>query len=66
MIKGESSYWINKTGLLSEKSGVHDPAKFECQEEYYAVLVSESILENLRRHIKNQEEHHRKKTNVEE
>lgn len=34
--------------------------------EYYAVSVSESVLENVRAYIDNQEEHHRKTTFIEE
>lgn len=58
LIKGESSYWINKNGLTKHK--------FEWQDEYYAVSVSESILNKVREYIKNQEEHHRKKTFLDE
>ncbi len=54
LIKGESSFWINKNELTNEK--------FEWQEEYFAVSVSESMLDKVREYIKNQEEHHRKKT----
>ncbi len=54
LIKGESSHWINKAGLTTEK--------FEWQDEYFAVSVSESMLEIVRNYIKNQEEHHSKKT----
>lgn len=54
MIKGESSNWINKNQLTKEK--------FEWQDEYLAVSVSESHLEFVREYIKNQEEHHQKKT----
>ncbi|MBI3233997.1 MAG: transposase, partial [Bacteroidetes bacterium] len=36
--------------------------KFEWQEEYFAVSVSESVLNRVREYIKNQEEHHSKKT----
>jgi REP element-mobilizing transposase RayT len=54
MIKGESSFWINKNNLTTEK--------FEWQDEYFAVSVSESIIDTVRNYIKNQEEHHRKKT----
>jgi len=54
MIKGESSNWINKNQLTKEK--------FEWQDEYFAVSVSESHLEFVREYIKNQEEHHQKKT----
>jgi putative transposase len=58
LIKGESSYWINKHGLTVEK--------FEWQSEYYAVSVSESALSNVREYIKNQEAHHGKKSFQEE
>jgi len=58
LIKGESSYWINKEQLLSEK--------FEWQDEYFAVSVSESQIDKVRNYIKNQEEHHSHKTWKEE
>ena len=54
LIKGESSYWINKQGITKEH--------FEWQDEYFAISVSESILDRVRNYIKNQEEHHKKKT----
>lgn len=54
MIKGESSFWINKNNLCSEK--------FEWQDEYFAVSVSESGINKVREYIKNQETHHEKKT----
>ena len=50
LIKGESSFWINKEGLTKEK--------FEWQDEYYGVSVSESMIEKVRDYIKNQEVHH--------
>jgi len=50
LIKGESSFWINKEGLTKEK--------FEWQDEYYGVSVSESKIETVRNYIKNQEVHH--------
>lgn len=50
LIKGESSHWINKEGLTKEK--------FEWQDEYYGVSVSESLIEKVRNYIKNQEAHH--------
>ena len=52
LIKGESSYWINKKGLLK--------SNFNWQDDFWAVSVSESHLEAVRTYIKNQEEHHRK------
>ncbi len=58
LIKGESAYWINKEKLTS--------VKFEWANEYYAVSVSESVLETVRAYIDNQEEHHKKRTYVEE
>jgi putative transposase len=36
--------------------------KFDWQDEYFAVSVSESIIDKVREYIKNQEEHHSKKT----
>jgi len=58
LIKGESSFWINKQELTTQK--------FEWQDEYFAVSVSESMIEKVRDYIKNQEEHHSKKTFQEE
>src|SRR5690606_21753441 len=58
LIKGESSFWINKNGLTLEK--------FEWQDEYFAVSVSESMLNRVREYIKHQEEHPSKKTFQEE
>jgi REP element-mobilizing transposase RayT len=58
MIKGESSFWINKNQLTKQK--------FEWQDEYFAVSVSESMLEKVRNYIQNQEDHHRKKSFQEE
>ena len=50
LIKGESSHWINKEGITKDK--------FEWQDEYYGVSVSESMIETVRNYIKNQENHH--------
>ncbi|MCL4484027.1 MAG: IS200/IS605 family transposase [Bacteroidetes bacterium] len=58
LIKGESSFWINQNHLL--------PNKFSWQDDYFAVSVSESHLENVVKYIKNQEEHHRIKPFSEE
>jgi len=38
----------------------------EWQEEYIALSVSESLVDKLREYIKNQEEHHKKKSFAEE
>ena len=54
LIKGESSFWINKIGILDKK--------FEWQEEYMALSVSESAIKTVRNYIKNQEEHHQDKS----
>lgn len=54
LIKGESSYWINKNNLTTEK--------FNWQDEYFAVSISESMIEVVRNYIKNQEKHHLKKS----
>ena len=58
LIKGESSHWINQQKLTLEK--------FEWQDEYFAVSVSESMVDRVRNYIKNQEVHHAKKTFQEE
>jgi REP element-mobilizing transposase RayT len=58
LIKGESSHWVNNNSLL--------PFHFEWQEEYFAVSVSESDVEAVRKYIKGQEEHHGKMTFGEE
>ena len=54
LIKGESAYWFNKHKLILQK--------FEWQDEYFAVSVSESNIEKVRNYIKNQEMHHSKKS----
>ena len=58
LIKGESSYWINKSRLVKNK--------FEWADEYFAVSVSESDLARVRLYIKNQELHHQKLSQDEE
>lgn len=58
LIKGESAYWVNK-----QKIGVD---KFEWQDEYIAVSVSQSAQNKVRQYIANQEEHHKVKTFKEE
>ncbi|SRR5690606_16220912 len=54
LIKGESSFWINKHNLTEQK--------FDWQDEYFAVSVSESGIDRVREYIKNQEVHHARKT----
>lgn len=58
LIKGESSFWVNQQNLLK--------IKFEWQEEYIALTVSDSAVEMVREYIRNQEEHHRVKSFAEE
>jgi putative transposase len=52
MIKGESSNWINKNGIIRQR--------LEWADEYFAASVSERRLGWVRNYIRNQEEHHRK------
>ena len=58
LIKGESSFWINKNQLCK--------TKFEWQDEYFVVSVSETNLESVRKYIANQQIHHQKKSFDEE
>ena len=58
LIKGESAFWINKQKLTK--------LKFEWADEYFAVSVSESMLDKVRAYINGQEEHHKKVTFKEE
>jgi putative transposase len=53
LLKGESSYWMNKNNIVK--------GKFEWQDDYFAVSVSESLVNRVRNYIKNQENHHKKK-----
>jgi putative transposase len=52
LIKGESSFWINKNKLTT--------TKFGWQDEYFVASVSEANLGKVRRYIARQEEHHSK------
>ncbi|HEY5534936.1 MAG TPA: IS200/IS605 family transposase [Ignavibacteria bacterium] len=58
LIKGEFSHWINSLKLLNRK--------LEWQNDYYAISVSESLVNTVRKYIENQEEHHKKKSYKEE
>lgn len=58
LLKGESAFWANKHQLSNEK--------LEWQTNYFAVSVSESGIGLVRRYIRNQEAHHRRKTWAEE
>jgi putative transposase len=54
LIKGESSFWINKSQLTE--------GQFMWQDDYFAISVSESNLQRVIEYIKNQEIHHAKKS----
>jgi REP element-mobilizing transposase RayT len=54
LIKGESSFWINKNKLTQDK--------FEWQDEYMAIGVGDDKIQIIRNYISNQEEHHKKQT----
>lgn len=58
LIKGESSFWINKNNITRQQ--------FEWADEYFGVSFGESQLQNVRTYIRNQEVHHRIKTWEEE
>lgn len=58
LIKGESSFWINKNKITK--------TKFEWADEYFAASISESQVDAIRKYIKNQDVHHRKKCFTEE
>lgn len=47
LIKGESSFWINREGFTKES--------FSWQDDYFAVSVSESQVEAVTNYIRNQE-----------
>jgi REP element-mobilizing transposase RayT len=51
-IKGESSFWINKNKLTR--------LKFAWQDDFYSVSIGMSQVDNLRKYIRNQEQHHQK------
>ena len=57
-IKGDSSKWINSKGFLK--------GRFTWQEGFGAFSYSTSQIENVVKYINNQENHHRKKTFIEE
>jgi len=54
LIKGESSFWINKNKLTSQR--------FIWQDEFYCVSIGISQLEPIRRYIREQPAHHGKKS----
>ena len=54
LIKGESSFWINKNKIIK--------GQFEWADEYFASSVSEDKLDIVKEYIINQQEHHKKVT----
>ena len=58
LVKGESSEWINKQQFT--------PVAFRWQEGYGAFSYSRSHVQAVPNYIMNQEEHHRKRTFLEE
>jgi putative transposase len=58
IIKSKSSKWLNEQPKR--------PGRFEWQRGYAAFTVSMSQLENVRAYVRNQEQHHRRKTFQEE
>ncbi|MEX0647561.1 MAG: IS200/IS605 family transposase [Balneolaceae bacterium] len=58
LIKGESSFWINKSQFNANK--------FVWQDDYWAVGVSESHVKGVRKYIHQQEIHHKKVSFTEE
>lgn len=57
LIKGESAHWLN---LVDNHELIK--RKFEWQDEYMAISVSQSVADKVRTYIQHQEEHHQKKT----
>jgi putative transposase len=58
LVKGESSEWLNKQDFVK--------STFRWQEGYGAFSYSRSQIKKVAEYIENQEEHHRKKTFLEE
>lgn len=58
LIKGESSFWINKN--------IHSQNKFIWQDDYWAVSLSESHIEAIKKYIQEQDDHHKHKSFAEE
>ena len=59
LLKGESSYWINKQKLLFPHLGQQ---RFSWQHEFWAASFSKDELKKLLRYCANQERHHPDKT----
>ena len=57
-VKWNTSHWINEQNIIADK--------FAWQTGYAAYSVSESQLEKVFQYVKNQKEHHTKKTFMQE
>jgi len=57
-VKGDASAWINKNGLVRNR--------FSWQEGYGAFSYGKSQVKPVIKYVQNQEEHHKKKTFIEE
>jgi len=51
LLKGESAHWLNQQKVFR--------GKFYWQDDYFALSVSEYLVEKVKTYISNQEEHHR-------
>lgn len=58
LLKGESSYWSNKIGLLNDN--------LEWADKYFAASVSDDKVDFVRAYIDNQQVHHQKVTFMDE
>ena len=58
LIKGESSYWINKNRLIN--------GRFEWGDRYFVESISANQVERVRAYIRCQKEHHKKTTFLDE
>ena len=57
-LKGESSHWINSENIIKPK--------FSWQRGYGAFSISSSHLDAVKNYIKNQDEHHKKVSYIDE
>ena len=58
LLKGESSYWINKRKFFN--------SKFNWQDDYFAVSIGPSQVNDVVKYIDNQENHHKLKPFIQE
>jgi len=58
ILKGESSHWINSENIIKPK--------FSWQRGYGAFSISSSHLDAVKNYIKNQDEHHKKVSFIDE